>query len=186
MSQATARRRGFRRLDRVGGRVVPIDRLCDEKPGEGQDRAGDAQPLPQEARPEVQAIIAEPDPMRKLARYATMALTISRRVGPVSRMLKAAAAATPTDSGLNNLLSSTEQQRRTGSRGPAERLAALGVLRKGLTVDRAADQIYALTSIEVFERLTDVCGWSDGEYQEWLTRTLADALLDRSTRAATT
>jgi AcrR family transcriptional regulator len=147
--------------------------------------AGDAEPIPRHARPEVQAIVSEPDPVRKLARYAAMALTISRRVGPVHRVLRAAAAATPTDSGLHDLLASTEQQRRTGSRGPAEHLAAIGVLRKGLTVDRAADQIYALTSIEIFERLTDVCGWADDDYQEWLTRTLADTLLDPITRFTT-
>ncbi|GAB3862957.1 TetR/AcrR family transcriptional regulator [Dactylosporangium cerinum] len=57
--------------------------------------AGDAQPLPQHARPAVQAIIAEPDPVRKLARYAEMVLTVIQRVGPVHGVLRAAAAATP-------------------------------------------------------------------------------------------
>ncbi len=141
--------------------------------------AGDARPVPQHARPEVRAIIDEPDPVRKLARYAEMALGILRRVGPVHRVLRAAAAATPGDGGLHDLLAETERQRRTGARGPVEHLAAAGLLRPGLTADRAADEVYALTSVEIFERLTGVCGWTDDEYRDWLTRTLAAALLER-------
>jgi AcrR family transcriptional regulator len=140
--------------------------------------AGDAQPIPQSARPQVQAIIAEPDPVRKLALYAEMAMTIFQRVGPVHRVLRAAAAATPADARLNDLLAGTEQQRLVGSRGPAEHLIAIGALRTGLSVERAADQIYALTSFELFERFTEVCGWSVPDCQDWLARTLAELLLE--------
>ncbi|GAA1281085.1 TetR family transcriptional regulator [Planotetraspora silvatica] len=136
--------------------------------------AGDAQAIPQSARPQVQTIIAEPDPMRKLAAFAEMALAIHQRVGPVHRVLRAAAA---TDAGLARLLSDTEQQRLTGSRGPAEHLAAVDALRTGLSVERAADQIYALTSIELFERLIEVCGWTVRDCQDWLARTLSETLL---------
>ncbi|MFC0557247.1 TetR/AcrR family transcriptional regulator [Planotetraspora thailandica] len=138
--------------------------------------AGDGRLIPQSARSQVQAIIAEPNPVRKLALFAEMAVGIYERIGPVHRVLRSAAAA----GGLTDLMAGTEQQRRTGSREPAEHLAATGFLRAGLSVDRAADQIYALTSIELFERLTDVCGWSFSECRDWLARTLADALLERA------
>jgi AcrR family transcriptional regulator len=137
--------------------------------------AGDAQAVPQSARPQVQAIIAEPDPERKLAAFAEMVLTIYQRVGPVHRVLRAAAA---TDAGLAGLLSDTEHQRLTGSRGPAEHLAAVGALRAGLSVERAADHIYALTSIELFERLTEVCCWTVRDCQDWLARILSETLLE--------
>ena len=39
-------------------------------------------------------------------------------------------------------------------------------------------QIYVLTSTENFEKLTEVCGWSEGEYEEWLATMLAAALLE--------
>jgi AcrR family transcriptional regulator len=136
--------------------------------------AGDGQLIPQSARPEVDAIIAEPDPARKLALFAAMALSIYERIGPVHRVLRSAAAA---GDGLTDLMASTEQQRRSGSRGPSEHLAELGFMRPGLSVDRAADQIYVLTSIELLERLDKVCGWSLAECQDWLAQTLADALL---------
>src|SRR5258708_4461655 len=90
----------------------------------------------------------------------------------------AAAAAPPADARLNDLLAGTEQQRLVGSRGPAEHLVAIGALRTELSVERAADQIYALTSFELFERFTEVCGWSVPDCQDWLARILAELLLE--------
>ncbi|NUR88071.1 MAG: TetR/AcrR family transcriptional regulator [Nonomuraea sp.] len=139
--------------------------------------AGDARPVPQSDRPEVQAIIDEPDPVCKLARYAAMATAILRRVQPVHRVLRAAAAASPADAGLQDVLAEIEHERLRGSRGPADHLHALGALRPGLTPARAAAQIYALTSTETYEKLTEVCEWTTPEYETWLADTLAATLL---------
>lgn len=137
--------------------------------------AGDHRPIPQSARPAVLAIIDEPEPARKLALFAAMAADISERVGPVHRVLRAAAA---TDTGAEELVERAERQRLTGSRGPAEHLAEIGALRAGLTAESAAQQIYALTGTEVFERLTTTCGWTSADYREWLARLLAATLLE--------
>jgi AcrR family transcriptional regulator len=139
--------------------------------------AGDAQAVPQSSRPGVQAILDEPDVVRKLARYSAMATSIQERVRSVHRVLHAAAASAQ-DHGLEAVVSDIERERLVGSRGPAMHLQSLGALRPGLTAERAAEQIYALTSFEVFERLTDICGWSAGDYEDWLTRLLVSALLD--------
>ncbi|MEU6790632.1 helix-turn-helix domain-containing protein [Nonomuraea wenchangensis] len=139
--------------------------------------AGDARPLPQSDRPEVQAIIDEPDPVRKVARYAAMATGILRRIQPVHRVLRAAAAASPADAGLQEVVADIERDRLKGSQGPAHHLHALGALRPGLTPARAAAQIYVLTSTENFEKLTEVCGWTEAEYEEWLAGILAATLL---------
>ncbi|WP_198169467.1 hypothetical protein [Herbidospora daliensis] len=53
----------------------------------------------------------------------------------------------------------------------------MGALRDGLTVERAAAHIYALTSPEVFEHLTEVAGWTPEECRDWLSRVLCDTLL---------
>lgn len=137
--------------------------------------AGDGREVPQGGRPPVLAIIEEPDPVRKLALYAAMAVTIFGRIGPIHRVLRAAAAAGGT--GIGDLLDETERQRRNGSRQLTQHLAEAGALRPGLTADRAADEVFALTSIEVYERLTDVCEWTVDEYEDWLARTLAGTLL---------
>ncbi|MEO3930463.1 helix-turn-helix domain-containing protein [Micromonosporaceae bacterium B7E4] len=139
--------------------------------------AGDAQPMPQSARPEVQAIVAEPDPVRKVERFAAMATAIQRRTAPLHRVLRAAAAAAAPDSDVPDVLAATERERLVGSRGPAEDLAAAGALRAGLSVERAAHQVYVLTSVELFDRLTGVCGWDPTEYRDWLARQLRAALL---------
>ncbi|MFI6393265.1 TetR/AcrR family transcriptional regulator [Nonomuraea sp. NPDC050547] len=139
--------------------------------------AGDARPLPQSGRPEIQAIIDEPDPVRKLAGYATMATGILRRVQPVHRVLRAAAAAAPADAGLQEVLADIEHERLKGSHAPARHLHELGALRPGLTPAGAAAQIYVLTSTENFEKLTEVCGWTETAYEEWLARILATTLL---------
>ncbi|WP_326640346.1 TetR/AcrR family transcriptional regulator [Nonomuraea fuscirosea] len=141
--------------------------------------AGDARPLPQSDRPEVRAIIDEPDPVRKLARYAAMATAILRRVTSVHRVLRDAAAASPGDHGLRDVLDGIERERLTGSHGPAAHLHELGALRPGLSPARAAEQIYVLTATENFEKLTEVCRWSEAEYEEWLATMLASALLAR-------
>jgi AcrR family transcriptional regulator len=139
--------------------------------------AGDARAVPQSDRSEVQEIIDEPDPVDKLARFAAMATAILRRIQPVHRVLRAAAAASPTDAGLQDVLAGIEQERLVGSRGPVEHLQAVGALRPELSPVKAAEQIYALTSTELFEKLTEVCQWSEGEYEVWLAGMLAAALL---------
>lgn len=136
--------------------------------------AGDGDPVPQRDRPEVLAIVAEPDPVRKLARFAAMAAGIELRTGPVHRVLRAAAA---VDAGAAELVAQTEQERLTGSRGPAEHLAGCGLLREGVTVEGAAALFFVLTGPEVFERLTLTCGYTVEEYQSWLTDVLARSLL---------
>lgn len=133
--------------------------------------AGDAQEVPMSERPAVRAILAEPDPARKLAHFAATVAAIAERIAPVHRVLRAA------DGGLDELLADAEAQRRSGTRGPAQHLSDVGALRPGLDTDRAADQLYALTSIEIYERLTGTCGWNPAEYANWLAQTLCAALL---------
>lgn len=144
--------------------------------------AGDVQDMPQSSRPGVQAIIQEPDVTRKLAHYAAMASAIHQRVRPVLSVLRAAAASS-ADHGLQAVVADIERERLAGSRGPAMHLQALGALRAGLEADRAAEQIYALTSVEIFDRLIDICGWVAADYEDWLTRMLVAALLDTSGKA---
>lgn len=136
--------------------------------------AGDARSVPLADRPEVARIIAEPDPARKVALYAAMATAMFQRADPFQRILRDAAV---SDSEMRDLLETAERQRLTGSQGPAQHLADVGALREGLSVESARDQIYVLTSFELFDRLTDTCGWTVGEFEDWLADTLRAILL---------
>ncbi|MCH1867352.1 TetR/AcrR family transcriptional regulator [Nocardioides sp. CFH 31398] len=136
--------------------------------------AGDHEPVPQAERPAVLAIVDEPDPVRKLELFAAMAREVNVRIAPVHALLRAAAV---SHDDAQELLDRAEQQRRTGSRGPAAHLAELGLLRPGLTVERAADGFYVLTSATVFADLVERCGWSGDEYERWLADTLVATML---------
>jgi hypothetical protein len=50
-------------------------------------------------------------------------------------------------------------------------------LRPGLTEAEAADILWSLTSPELADRFTRRRGWSLDRYEQWLARTMADALV---------
>jgi hypothetical protein len=59
----------------------------------------------------------------------------------------------------------------------ARALKRARVLRKGLSVERAAGVLYGLVaSVDVYLRLVDQLGWSDADYARMLERALAGAL----------
>jgi AcrR family transcriptional regulator len=138
--------------------------------------AGDARPVALSDRPEVVAIVAERDPIRKLELYAAMATAIHVRTAPLFGVLRSAAAAQPSSEAAE-VLATTEHERLIGSLGPAEHLESVGALRAGLPAERASHQIYALTSPELFQQLTQTCGWRVNEYEAWLAHQLRATLL---------
>jgi hypothetical protein len=68
-------------------------------------------------------------------------------------------------------------ERLVGTTMVARRLDELGALRPGLTVERAAELIWALNSPEVWGLLVGERGWTPDEWQAWQERALADAVL---------
>jgi len=48
----------------------------------------------------------------------------------------------------------------------------------GLSVERGRDAIWTLNSVEVWSLLTEQRGWSAEEYEEWVGRAMADAVLE--------
>ena len=96
------------------------------------------------------------------------------RVGPLLRVLDEAAAG---DAELAELKSTHDAQRYRGLRRFAELLSQRGVLRPGISVDRATDIIWTLCAQATFEALVTARGWTHLEYSEWLGQMLSDALL---------
>jgi hypothetical protein len=56
-------------------------------------------------------------------------------------------------------------------------IAAQGPLRDGLSVNRAAQVVWTLTSPEVHLLMRDTGGWSQRSYRAWLEQTIADGIL---------
>jgi len=59
-------------------------------------------------------------------------------------------------------------------------IAAHAPLRDGLTVNRAAQMVWTLTSPEVHLLMRDSGGWSERSYRAWLEQAIADGILAKS------
>jgi hypothetical protein len=111
----------------------------------------DRQPVPIAERPAFQAMLAETDGRRCLARYAALGRELWERAGPlVIRLLSQAAAG---DADLRAFADTVEGQRAAGTAMVAAHVAERFGLRPGLTAQEAGDVLWTLTAPEVIERL---------------------------------
>ena len=140
---------------------------------------GDDDPeVPPTEWPWVQALLAETDPARQIAGFATHMRTTAPQAGPLVAEIRSAARSDPD---LANFLAHAEAGRYLGPSGVAALLAGKGALRAGIDVERAADTIYAVSSYEGYELLVNERGWTADAYEQWLTTTLCDLLLEPTT-----
>lgn len=136
----------------------------------GVDRAD----LPVEQRTGIRRVIEATDPQQALRAYAMTQPGVWSRVGPLLRVLEAAA---PTDQSLVELREQHAAQRLSGMRRFAGHLDDQGALAAELSVDRAADILWTLCAQANFEALVTTRGWTSAEYVDWLSRCLISALL---------
>lgn len=130
-----------------------------------------------EERPAIRAVVEETDPRRQLELYAATQPDIHARMGPLLRVLKAAAA---LDDALTEVWTELEDHRLAGMQRFAQLLADRGALRSGMSVADARDLLWALNSHELHEKLVVHRGWPSKQYQTWLATALAAALLEPS------
>jgi AcrR family transcriptional regulator len=136
--------------------------------------AGDDEPVPLRDRPEIQAIISEPDPSRKVARYAALARQLGEHLGPLLAVLLGSRGA---DTELDEFARAIDQERLTGAGAFVANLVESGGLRNGVDPDRARDVLWALISPELYLLLVVKRGWSLDDYERWLAEAIGDALL---------
>jgi AcrR family transcriptional regulator len=136
----------------------------------GVERA--AQPVEQRAG--LRRVIEAPDSRSALRAYAATQPGVWSRVGPLLRVLDAAAVG---DDALTDLRDSLAQQRLTGMRQFADRLAQRQQLRAGLSTDRAADVLWTICGQANYDALVTARGWTPDEFKDWLAQTLIGALL---------
>lgn len=150
------------------GRKPAIVRELIEAAISGQDRA-----VAPEERDYVQRMQAEPDPGAKLAIYAAAVRAIQARMAPLFLALRDAGS---TEGDAATLWREISDRRAANMR---RLVADLGerALRPGLTVDEAADVIWATASSELFVLLTGERGWTADRYQAWLHTTWTRLLL---------
>jgi len=136
---------------------------------------GDDQPVPLRERPEFQAVVAEADPVRKLAAYAVVGRTLWERLGPLIGVLMQGAQAGEPD--LVAFVATIRRESYLGASGLVADLAARGALRPDLSVEQARDELWLLIQPEMFLLLIGERGWTLDAVQAWFTRTASAALL---------
>jgi AcrR family transcriptional regulator len=142
--------------------------------------AGDDAPLAIADRPTFQAMLAERDARRCLARYAALGRELGQRAAPLMATILAEAG----NPDVRALATTSEQQRASGTAAVARHVADRFGLAPGLSVEEAADILWVLTAPETMIRLIDQRGWSWERYETWLAGAMADAVLGHRRRGA--
>jgi AcrR family transcriptional regulator len=143
----------------VGRKPVLLRELI-EQAISGADR-----PVPATDRDYVAAMREEPDPARKLAIYAGAMRAIQARLAPLLLALRDAAT---TEADAAAVWRDISDRRAANMRLLVQDLAAEDGLRSDLSVDDAADFIWATNSPELYILMTTERGWRPARYEAWL------------------
>jgi AcrR family transcriptional regulator len=142
----------------VGGKAELLKQVLDVAV------AGDDEEVAVADRPEIHRIAAETDGRRKLQMYARHLRVGHERVADLEQVLRAAADVDPL---VGELLEVFADQRLVGMTLMAENLREHGLLRRGMTVAKAADVLWAHMDVRNYVALVRERGWSPREFERW-------------------
>jgi AcrR family transcriptional regulator len=121
------------------------------------------------------AVLQERDQRRQIKGFAAGMGGIMQRVAPLFEAMRTGADADPVIAAVRRDLLA---RRLDGMRTFAAALMRNGPLRNGMSLDAAAESIWALSSPDLHQLLTLQLGWDEGKYAAWLDEMLVTALLD--------
>lgn len=147
----------------------------------GAAMGGDAAPVALIERPEWRAMLADPDPVGALGRFAAIAAAGLARGAALIAVARAAAAVEPE---MADLQREGAASRWADCRTLAAALDARGDLRAGLRVEAATDLLWVYSGAEVYDLLVGVRGWTAEEYRGWCRAALVAALLPDTASSA--
>jgi AcrR family transcriptional regulator len=135
--------------------------------------AGDYDAVPIRDRPAAVALRDEPDVHRKIALYVQGLVQRLERSASIQILVRDGR---HVDDSLQRVWDQLVAEGLKGMRLLGQHLLDTGQLRPGITLDETADLLWNYLSIDHYERLVMLRGWSIDEYRHWLTRAIADAL----------
>ncbi|MEV5743438.1 helix-turn-helix domain-containing protein [Microbispora rosea] len=135
---------------------------------------GDDEPVPMLDRPWVKRVRDEPDGRRALAIWLANSRIIFGRVAPIMKIVRDAAGA---DAEMAAQWETNQNQRFLAHHTLARQLADKQALRPDLSTEEAADVIFTMVSFEVYLLLTGVRGWTPDQWEGWINKILAAAIL---------
>jgi AcrR family transcriptional regulator len=130
---------------------------------------GDEAPETLSGRAEWRAVVAGP-PDEAFARFAALNAALMARTAPIIALAESAAAVDPE---LAEHRARARATARADLHALAVELQRRGRLASGVSVQDAADTMYAITNdASVYLRLTSECGWNEARYADLMARTL--------------
>ncbi len=130
-----------------------------------QALSGTDHPVVATERDHVKAMRAEPDAASKLALYAGAVRETQGRMAPLFVALRDASSTEPE---ANEVWQEISRRRAANMRTLVQEIQDAGGLRPGLSLETAADTIWAMNSSELYVMLTVERGWTPRRYEEWL------------------
>jgi AcrR family transcriptional regulator len=134
--------------------------------------AGDDEAEQMAERAVIQAIIREPDPVRKIRRYGAHLAETMPRAAPVQLLARDAAAA---DAGAAGVWAASRREVLTAMTAFANDLHATGRLR--VPVNEARDVLWTYHAPELYELLVLERGWTPKRYGAFFTNAVTAALI---------
>jgi AcrR family transcriptional regulator len=125
-------------------------------------------------RPEMRAVLAEPDLDTRLSRFADVNTAIMRRTAPLLRALRGAAASEPAAAAL---VAEADGARLEAMAVHAA--AAAGTGRLAVSEAECRDVLWSTTDGTLWHRLVLERGWTDDRYATWLGRMWVSMLVER-------
>jgi AcrR family transcriptional regulator len=115
----------------------------------------------------------EPNPFQRVTLVAQLTRQIYEISTPEFDLLRGAGAVAPE---LADFYQEVEEGRWSLQERFITFLETCGMLRADLSHTKATDELWALTSFDLYRRLVVERGWSTEEYETWLTQTLIQQL----------
>lgn len=116
----------------------------------------------------------ETDPAAIMRNWSVITSEVTSTVVPILLLMRSAAA---TDAEMAALVSESDEANLERMRHHARFLARRGYLRRGVTVEEAADVLWTCTSVELYELLVLKRGWSLPRYAAFLADFMIATLL---------
>ena len=135
--------------------------------------AGDDEPVPVAERPAMQAIRDEPDVRRKVAMFAGGLAQRQARSAAVQILIRDGR---HVDDSLTRVWEALQREGLTGMTALGRHLLDTGQLREDLTLEQVRDILWNYLSIDAYERLVLIQGWSQQQYSDWLAHAMVSAL----------
>jgi AcrR family transcriptional regulator len=123
----------------------------------------------------IEEVRATEDPARRLALVAQITRRAYEPLENELELLRTASAVAPE---LADLASLVEARRRENQARLMGSLHEQGVLRPGLSLEEAADILWALTSFDLYRMLVVKQRWEPARYERWLAQLLIRQMLE--------